>query len=109
MGETCDGNKDTPGESGGELAALAEVVLHPLSPPAEVICGGTKGAVILGGAPTAAAGQTVDPGEEGLLEPLEQLQHQEVFYSKFTLYKEPTSVHGMKQRFDPNSEQSAFK
>lgn len=76
-----------PGESGGELAALTEVVLHPLGPPAEVVSGGTQGALILGRAPAAAAGQTVDPGEEVLLEPSEQLQHQEVFYPKSTIYK----------------------
>ncbi len=77
-----------PGESGGELAALTEVVLHSLGSPAEVIGGWTEGAGVLRRASTAAAGKTVHPGEEVLLEPSEQLQHQEVFYSKFTLYKQ---------------------
>lgn len=68
------------------------MVLHPLRPPAEVVCGGTKGALVLGGAPAAAAGQAVDPGEEGLFEPSQQLQHQEVFYPKFARYKEQTRL-----------------
>lgn len=70
------------------------MVLHSLGAPADVIGGGTEGAGILGCASAAAAGQTVYPGEEVLFEPSEQLQHQEVFYSKFTFYKEQSKSVG---------------
>lgn len=77
-----------PGEPGGEPAALTVVVLHPLGSPAEVLGGGTEGAGVLGAALAAAAGQRVHPGEEVLFEPSEQLQHQELFYSQFTFYRQ---------------------
>ena len=64
------------------------MVLHSLGSPAEVVGAGTEGASILGLASTAAAGQTVDPGEEVLLEPSKQFQHQEDLLSKFTFYKQ---------------------
>lgn len=82
-----DTDTHRPGESGGEPAALTVVVLHSLGSPAEVVGGGSEGAGVLSRASTAAAGQTVHPGEEVLFEPSEQLQHQEVLYSKFTSYK----------------------
>lgn len=84
----------TPGESGGELAALTVVVLYSLGSPADVIGGGTKGPGVHGRAFALAAGQTVHPGEEVLLEPSEQLQHQEVFHSKFTFCKKESKSGG---------------
>lgn len=81
-------NTNKPGESGGQLAALTVVVLYSLGSPAEIISSWMKGASIVGSASTAAAGQTVNPGEEVLLKPPEQLQHQEIILSKFTFYKE---------------------
>lgn len=76
-----------PWEPGGEFAALTEVILHSLRSPAEVIRRRTEGAAVLGRAGAAAARQAVHPGEEVLLEPPQQLQHQEVFNSKFTFYQ----------------------
>lgn len=83
-----------PWESRRDLAALAVVVLHPLSSPAEVITAGAERAAVLCRPSTAAAWQTVHPGEEVLFEPPEQLQHQEVFYSKFTVYKQESKHKG---------------
>lgn len=76
-----------PWETGREFAALTEVILNSLRPPVEVICGWSEGAGVLGRTGTAAARQAVHPGEEVLLEPPQQLQHQEVFHSKFTVYQ----------------------
>lgn len=99
---TCSATKSkcythTPGESGGNLAALTIVVFHSLRSPAEVIAAGTEGGAVLGRTSAASAGQAVHPGEEVVFEPPEQFQHQEVFYSKFTFYTQ-----------DSKSETSAY-
>lgn len=94
---TSQNVKHRPGEPGGELAALTVVVLHSLGPPTEVIGGWTEGAGVPGRASAAAAGQTVHPGEEVLFEPSKQLQHQEVFYSKFTFYKQEGESVGLSE------------
>lgn len=82
-----------PWETGGEFAALTEVILNSLRPPAEVICGRTEGASVLGRTGTAAARQAVHPGEKVLLEPPQQLQHQEVFDSKFTFCRREEEIY----------------
>lgn len=79
---------NAPWETGGEFAALTEVIFNSLRPPAKVICRGTEGAGILGWTGAPAARQTVHPGEEVLFEPPQQLQHHKVFNSKFTFYQE---------------------
>lgn len=77
-------NLHSPGESGGNPAALTIVVFHSLGSPVEVIGARTERGSVLSLSSTEVAGQMVHPGEEVIFEPPEQFQHQEVFYSNFT-------------------------
>lgn len=80
-----------PWESGGEVAGAAVVVLHTTSIPAQVVCRRWEGTGGLCFTSAMATRQSIHPGEELLLKPLQQLQQEHILLSKTTIYMEKQS------------------